>query len=118
MASASKVGGEKREKGEKKCKIPAGTQSHPGGLPGGAGIKKKKVIDIHFNPQLTTCHPIFTPETREGAMKYQTDNERGQRGAGKVRGKGRKRGSVTKEERLNSPVWMTYSEKLRELEKP
>lgn len=51
-------------------------------------------------------------------MKYQTDNERGQRGAGKVRGKGRKRGSVTKEERLNSPVWMTYSEKLQELEKP
>lgn len=114
----AKSGEREKRKEKKKSKIPAGTQSHQGGSPGGVGIKKKKVIDIHFNPQLTTCHPIFTPETREGAMKCQTDNERGQRGAGKVRGKGRKRGSVTKEERLNSPVWMTYSEKLREAEKP
>lgn len=49
---------DKMTKGREKSKIPAGTQSHQGGLPGGERIKKK-VIDIHFNPQLTTCHPIF-----------------------------------------------------------
>lgn len=82
--------GERKEKGEK-CKIPAGTQSHQGGLPGGERIKKK-VIDIHFNPQLTTCHPIFTPETQKRAMKYQADNGREQQGAEKERGKERKKG--------------------------
>lgn len=59
-------------------------------MPGEERIKKE-VIDIHFNPQLTTCHPIFTPETRKRAIEYQADNESGQQVAEKGKGKERER---------------------------
>lgn len=59
---------EDKEKDREKWKIPAGTWSHQGASPGGERIKKK-VIDIHFNPQLTTCHPIFSPETRKKSYR-------------------------------------------------
>lgn len=43
------------------------------------------MIDIHFNPQLTVCHPIFTSETRKRAIEYLADNESGQQGTEKER---------------------------------
>lgn len=89
--TGKKTKGREKKKGEK-CQIPAGTQSHQGGLPGGKRIKKK-LIDTHFNPPLTICHPIFTPETWKRAMKYQTDNERGWQVAEKERCKERRRQS-------------------------
>lgn len=54
--------GEKERRG--KSKIPTGRKSHLEGFPGGKRIKKK-VTDIHFNPQLSIHQPIYTPETQK-----------------------------------------------------
>lgn len=54
--------GEKERR--KKSKIPTGRKSHLEGFPGGKRIKKK-VTDIHFNPQLSIHQPIYTPETQK-----------------------------------------------------
>lgn len=55
-----------------KRQIPAGTLRHQGVLPEGEGIKQR-VIDIPFKPQLTACHPIFTPETHTQKKKNRHD---------------------------------------------
>lgn len=55
---------------------------------------------------------FFTPETRKRAIEYQADNESGQQGAERDRGKERVR------ERLNSTDWMTYTVKLQDTREP
>jgi len=71
---------------------------------------KKRVIDIHFNPQLPTCHPIFTPKIQR-AVEYKADNERGQWGAEKERDNKRQRESDRG--RLNFSDWMTYRKRMQ-----
>ena len=52
-------------------------------MPRGERIKKK-VIDIHFNPQLPICHSIFTTKNTESfTVGHEASDESGQRGAEK-----------------------------------
>lgn len=70
-----------KERQREKCGIPAGKSSHQGALPGGERIKKK-VIDIHFNPQLPTCQTIFTPKTQSymrQTMKVDSGEQKGEK---------------------------------------
>lgn len=59
-------GRDRKEPNEKSLQVRNVTR---GAEPGGEWIKRK-VIDIHFNPQLTTCHPIFTHETRKRSYLF------------------------------------------------
>lgn len=68
---------------------------------------KKKVIDIHFNLQFITCHPIFMPKTRKqlqsSAQAMRVDS-----------GEQRKEETMKQRRRRIFPDQMTYSEKLQE----